>query len=163
MESQDYMDQTRRARDELDALLCMTRRDLPVLTLRAALGELNRWIDGWEPPPVDPLTLRDEWKARREAWRHLPRSERHRIVIEALGDDGLRLREIADRVDGLRVDWSVTSEHVQIVLYELLEAGEVRREKRLAGSRVVWHYCRTPVSSEVADLQRRLEEADDVR
>ena len=169
MESQEYMEQARAARDELDALLRQTRLDLPVWELRAALGTLNRWIDGWEAvgtgPRVEapPRRLDDGWDARRKVWRGLPRVERHRAVIEALGDSQLRLGDLADQVNALRDDWFVCRDAVQAVLYELLSAREVQREKRPAGKREQWHYFRTPVSAELADLQRRLEEVDDVR
>lgn len=158
-EPQEYQEQARRARDELDVLLRMTRPDLPAVPLRQALGELNRWIEGWDTPPVRDVL--DAHRARRDVWLGLPRPGRHRAVIEALGDRVLPLADLAGRVDALRDDWHVSRDDVQATLYELLEAGEVLRERRPVGARVRWHYFRPPVSAELADLQRRLEEADD--
>lgn len=105
--------------------------------------------------------MRREQIAAERAWRAIPKAERLRTLLEAVGADASGLT-IAEAVEAMRAklpDCSIYESHVRPLMTELFKAREVDRrpDPRKNGRRVRWLYFRRPdLEGDIADLERML-------
>lgn len=95
---------------------------------------------------------------KRRAWREMPRWERKRRLLDALGDERMTTSALArklNRTPGA----SFSGEYTRILARELVEAGELV-EAKATGGRCRFVYSRqTELSGPIADLEAAFHEA----
>lgn len=101
----------------------------------------------------------DEEMARFRSWERHEQHHRQRLVIEALGAEGLTVRELADRLETPDMVMSYT--RLYPLLTKIMEpAGEVRRTvEPWRGTKTITRWYRnTKLEGPIAELQRALDE-----
>lgn len=171
----DYRALVEDARDALHGLLRETAPGTG-LTMHYAYNELRRMLEEADRPPAPPKPVpyceTNEFKQhlrQKEAWRDLPRAEKHHMVRNALGDSALIVSQITERMQEAHgSSYPIYDTAVRVLANELVEQGELERVKELrvpGGTAWRWRYSRrASLSPEVEALQRALdrdEEDDD--
>lgn len=92
------------------------------------------------------------------AWLELPRQEKRHLLLNAIGDERLIIRELLDRIRSLNPDRIIYQSDVQRVVRDLFEHGELDRVRELrAGKAWRWRYHRrVELSPELRSLERSL-------
>ena len=140
-------------RDEALASLERLRKDQEEFeerrnALKQRAPEAEEPADDWRPL----------YEERRLAWRHKPMAYKEGIVIEALGDDQLTIRELTKRVNEL-VGWTTNTclyeSNIDSLTRRLMAARQLDRIKVQIGAREIWHYHRRrDLLGPIADLER---------
>jgi hypothetical protein len=106
--------------------------------------------------------VRSDSPNHRREWREVNRAERHRLALDALGDGRLTAAQVFERVAAkLGEDARFYRSNIDPVLRDLLEAGEVDREREPRGKRMMWVYsARRELDGEIAELDRAFREGD---
>lgn len=101
----------------------------------------------------------DEERARWSAWKRIEQHQRQRLVLEALGDVGLTVSELAERLATPQMTVNYTDVYPLLTQHMEL-AGEVYRVAepwKGTKTRARW-FRNTKLSGPIAELQRALEE-----
>jgi hypothetical protein len=107
--------------------------------------------------PVD-----EDWRTAGDRWKRMSYPDRERLVIAAIGDDSVGVKQIVDKLQTDLGKYAVYREGVQAVLKRLMEASEVCRAEvpgYRGGPHPRWQYFRnTQLDGPIADLERTFNE-----
>ncbi len=123
------------------------------------LRALRGLIEDSHPMPAaepDPVAA---WEERRNLWRAIPKPGRMSRILNALGEDSLALREVADRLQEQIPGADIDTSDLQPLAHELRLLGELEREPtgRNAGRYPKWRYHRARPSTDLAAFERTLQ------
>lgn len=114
-----------------------------------------------EQSNVRPATITEADRDRWSAWKRTPVHLRQRWALEALGDEGLTTRELAERLE--KPEMMVHYPDVYVLMTKHLQpAGEVKRVDEpwtRSKTRARW-YRNATLTGPIADLQKALKEED---
>jgi hypothetical protein len=135
---------------------------------------MNRAVEAFDkicgterPAPAIPQTDPENWRTeqhafleRCHAWERIPTTEREHRILNALDDQRLCAREIAENIAAPH-DWIMRASHVRLTLGKMVDRGDLQRIKqpRKPGSKQFrWLYYRQTghLSPELAALERAL-------
>jgi hypothetical protein len=103
---------------------------------------------------------RRERAERRDVWRRTPKTRRENLVLNALRDDRLTHREVADRVDadlreGVEGERLVYESYTRLVVMRLFKEGQLEREPDEACKKLRYRYFRKRrLEGPIVDLER---------
>jgi hypothetical protein len=162
----EYREATEDARNALRRLLKMSEPGTGLL-LHNAYNALGRMLDEPEKPPPSLLDFEREERERQDReqrerwarWKNTPQHDRERLILEVLGDERLKSREVAARLEE-KIGGAVWYGPAYAALEKMRQAGEVDREPaEMYRGRRVWRYFRrATLEGPIADLQRQLDE-----
>ena len=159
------------ARGALDAFLGLCDHD-GALFVRLAYGNLRDWLanrDGQEEETTEaaergkqagPVEHRDDNSARRRVWKETPEDRRETLVLQALGNEQLTIREVMARVNfelGATDDGSrfVCEGDVRRVVMRMFDGGQLERAKEVFRNKPRFRYFRiTRLDGPIAELER---------
>jgi hypothetical protein len=167
--SDDYAELVRAAKDALGDMLRASEPGTG-LSLHMAYAALKSMLDKEQGTVVETQQESPEKKLAREfaeaqartrLWLDLNLDDRHRIILQVIGDEKLTLREITKRLDDYRDDWKIWQSNVASTVKRLCERGDLACEKDMLGNRPRNRYFHsTDLTGTIADLEREFGDAE---